>query len=82
MKNKIAVFLATWFYSGLLPSFIPGAMAGTYASLFTVPLCYFSLFLTEVFNILAYLTIVLVVFLLGLWSIPRAEAVLGPRMNW
>ena len=82
MKDKIALFLATWFYSGLLPSFIPGAMAGIYASLLSIPLCCFALFLAEVFNIFVYLAVALAVLLLGLWSIPRAEAVLGPRIDW
>lgn len=56
-------------------------MAGTYASLLAVPFCYFTLVLAEVLSIFAYLAVVSLVFLLGLWSIPRAEAVLGPRIN-
>jgi len=82
MKNKIAIFIATWFYSGLIPFIIPGAMAGTYASLFTLPLCYFLLFLADSTTAFAYWGVVFLVFILGLWSIPKAEAVLGPRLDW
>lgn len=77
MKNKTAVFIATWFYSGFLP-----VMPGTHASLLALPLCYFALVFAEKTTMLAYPGIILLVFLLGLWSVPRAEIILGPRSDW
>jgi phosphatidylglycerophosphatase A len=86
MKDKIAVFIATWFYSGfisfVLPGGVPGTYGGFYASLLTIPLCYIAVLVTDIGTALAYWVIVLLIFILGLWSIPRAEAVLGPMMDW
>ncbi len=86
MKEKIAVFIATWFYSGfissILPGGVPGAYGGFYASLLAIPLCYIAVLVTDIGTALAYWVIVLLIFILGLWSIPRAEAALGPMMDW
>ena len=82
MKNKIAVFIATWFYSGLIPFVMPGGMSGTYASLITLPFCYLALSIAETRTPFAYFAILLAIFLLGLLSVPRAEVALGPRIDW
>lgn len=82
MKNKIAVFIATWFYTGLIPPFILNGMAGTYGSFFSIPLCYFALWLAKNGYHLIYLIIILIIFLVGLWSVPRAEVTLGPKRDW
>ena len=86
MKNKIAVFLATWFYSGCIPFVLPGGVRGThgavYASLSVIPLCYGIMLLPDKAIIPVYLIATLMIFLIGLWAVPRAEAVLGLKMDW
>lgn len=77
MNRKIAIIVATWFGSGLVhPIFFRG-MAGTYGSLAALPLAYAVSSQTYL-----YLSIIPLLFLLGLWSIPIAENELGPRMDW
>jgi len=73
MKSKVALFVATWFYSGLIPPIILGGMAGTYGSFFSLPLCYAALQLARVGTGFSYWAIMLLVLLLGLWSVPKAE---------
>lgn len=82
MKNRLAVLLGTWFYSGLIPPVIITGMAGTYGSLFSVPLCYVLLVVASKGMVIPYYLTVGTVFLLGLWSVPRAELALGPRTDW
>lgn len=86
MKDKIAVLIATWFHSGsisfILPGGVPGTCGGTYASLFAIPLCYAAMLFADIGTIFSYWAIVLLIFVLGLWSVPRAEISLGPMMDW
>lgn len=82
MKNKIAILISTWFGSGLIPPVILKGMAGTYGSLFSIPLVCLALYLNETTFSFAYLAIVLIVYLIGLWSVRIAEEALGPRTDW
>ncbi|MBI2278692.1 MAG: phosphatidylglycerophosphatase A [Candidatus Brennerbacteria bacterium] len=82
MKNRLAVLLGTWFYSGLIPPVVLTGMAGTYGSLFSVPLCYVLLVVASQGVVVPYYLTVGTIFLLGLWSVPRAEFALGPRTDW
>ena len=82
MKDKIAFFLATWFCSGLIPPFILGGMAGTYGSLASLPLCYAAVRLARVGTCFSYLGVMLPILFIGLWSIPKAEILLGEKTDW
>jgi phosphatidylglycerophosphatase A len=77
MKNKIALLLATWFYSGLIPPVILKGMGGTYGSFFSIPLCYFILKTGQSMG-----AVTVLVFLLGLWCVPKAEILLGAKTDW
>jgi len=81
IKNKIALLIATWFYSGLIPPVILKGMAGTYGSFFSIPLCYL-LLITEQKIGLSYGFVTILIFLLGLWCVSKAEISLGPRTDW
>ena len=81
MKNKIAFLTATWFGSGLIPPIIVNGMAGTYGSFFSIPLCYAALLAGKHIPLL-YGGIMILIFLVGLWSVPKAETLLGPRTDW
>jgi len=86
MKDKIAVLIATWFYSGLIPVVLPGGIRGTYgaiyASLLTFPLFYIAIILADAGIAFVYWIIALLIFIIGLWSVPRAESALGPMIDW
>lgn len=81
MKNKIVVLIATWFYSGLIPPVILKGMAGTYGSFFSIPLCYL-LLITKQGTELFYGVAMMLILFLGLWCVPKAEILLGPRTDW
>ncbi len=81
MKNKIVVLIATWFYSGLIPPVILKGMAGTYGSFFSIPLCYL-LLITKQGTGLFYGVAMMLILFLGLWCVPKAEILLGPRIDW
>ncbi len=81
LKKRTVLLIATWFYSGLIPPIIVNGMAGTYGSLFSIPLCYVALLAGKDFPSLYY-GIMLLIFLLGMWSVPKAEVILGPRIDW
>ena len=81
MKNKIALLIATWFYSGLIPPVILKGMAGTYGSFFSIPLCYL-LLITGQKIWLSYDAAAMLVFILGLWCVPKAEILLGGKTDW
>lgn len=88
-KDAVALTIATWFGSGLIPSLpIRGIteMAGTYGSFFALPLCWLLLRLDFVLSSEAfgsfYAISVPALMLLGSLSIPRAENALGPRRDW
>jgi len=82
VENKIAVFVATWCYSGLIPPVILTGMAGTYGSFFSIPLCCLALLLARQGWWPLYCVILILVLLLGFWSVPKAEAALGPKTDW
>jgi len=89
MKNKTAFLTATWFKTGLIPSFLPMEMGGTYGSFFALPLCIgivlLTRFLTPTFGFLIafipYWAITSLIFLAGEKSVPITEKVLGARRD-
>ena len=81
-NNKFAVFIATWFYTGLIPPFILKGMAGTYGSFFSLPLVWGALWLSSNVWMGLYWVITVLILLIGLWAVPRAEIALGPRDDW
>jgi phosphatidylglycerophosphatase A len=80
-RASLSVVVATWFFSGLIPPILLKGMAGTYGSLFSLPLCFLALWAAEA-SILYYGLITLVIFIIGWWSIPTAEKWLGPIADW
>jgi phosphatidylglycerophosphatase A len=77
MKNKIALCLATWFGSGRIPSIVGSAMGATYGSFLALPLC----FLVLVFGLKFWFLTTILIFALGVWSVPIAESSLGPQVD-
>jgi len=82
MVNKVAVLIATWFYTGLIPPVILNGMAGTYGSFFSIPLCYFTLLAAKQGHWLVYYLAIILVFFIGLWSVPKAEVALEAKKDW
>lgn len=82
MKNKLAVLIATWFYTGLIPPIILKGMAGTYGSLFSIPLVWGTLWLAGNVWSGLYWVVFMAIYLLGILAVPRAEITLDPRMDW
>jgi phosphatidylglycerophosphatase A len=82
LKNKFSVLIATWFYTGLIPPFILKGMAGTYGSLFSIPLVWTTLWLSDNVSPWLYIIVTLIIYFVGLWSVPLAEVALGPRKDW
>lgn len=82
MKNKLSVLIATWFYTGLIPPFILKGMAGTYGSFFSLPLVWATLWLSDNVSPWLYLIVTLIIYFVGLWSVPLAEIALGPKKDW
>lgn len=82
MKSELSVLIATWFYSGLIPSFISKEMAGTYGSFFSIPLVWATLWLSDNISPWYYLIISLIIYFIGLWSVPRAEIALASKIDW
>jgi phosphatidylglycerophosphatase A len=88
-KQKLAVLLATWFGSGLIPPVFFKGMGGTYGSFFSIPLCLGLLavvrhdfwFTAGGHGIIYALAVVACLFA-GIWAVPIAEAWLGPRKDW
>lgn len=90
MRPKTAVIVATWFKTGLIRSFLPTEMGGTYGSFFALPLCVGAVLLTRflqslgwpfVVALIPYLTVTAVILVLGMRSVPIAEKVLGPHRD-
>lgn len=79
MKNEIALFIATWFYSGLIPSPFKNEMAGTYGSFFAIPLCYVLISTKD--PLIIFFALVFLISI-GLWSVHFAQDTLGPRKDW
>jgi phosphatidylglycerophosphatase A len=84
MKKSNSLMIATWFYSGLTPSpFKKKKMAGTYGSFFSLPLCYVALHLSSInHNLLPLIIILIIIYLLGIITIPTAEKELGPIKDY
>ncbi len=80
-EEKVAVFVATWFRSGLIRPIWFKGMAGTYGSLATLPFCLPAIFLGKVFFCF-HLLLILVTQWLGMWSVPIAEKALGSLKDW
>ena len=85
--NKLAMLLATWFGSGLIPPILLKGMAGAYGSFFSLPLCAGMMWWGSKyppFSVGSWLGTIAVFVLLfiGLWSVPRAEKILGPCRDW
>ncbi len=98
-EEKEHVVKATWFGSGLIPppKFMNG-MAGTYGSLFTLPLCvplvYLGRYTFQTFptpnhdlilqfaGIIIYALIVILISQHGKDSVPDTEKILGPLTDW
>lgn len=78
MKKKIAVFIATWFYTGLIPPVIFKGMAGTYGSFFSIPFVWVVLYLSP----WLYFVVLCLIYFVGIWAVPIAEYALGPRTDW
>lgn len=92
LKNKVALLLATWFGSGLIPppKFMNG-MAGTYGSFFSLPLCFAVVWLAKQqadssiaqdFLQASYFMILWFIYLIGIWAVPRGEIILGPKIDY
>ncbi len=81
MKNKIAMLIATWFYSSMIFKAAPG----TWGTFFSLPLCWAALYLSKDYSsfnkifLISFLAIIL--FLIGLWSVPIAEKILKKRRD-
>ncbi len=82
MKSKLSVLIATWFYSGLIPSFTSKEMAGTYGSFFSIPLVWGALLLSDNISPWCYLIVSLIIYFIGLWSVPQAEITLASKIDW
>jgi phosphatidylglycerophosphatase A len=84
---KIAGYyiVATWFGSGLIRPILLRSMAGTYGSLFAIPLCWLALSVAKVVpqaESLVYAGFCGLIFTLGLFTVRPAETKLGPRTDW
>lgn len=82
MKNKLAVVIATWFYTGLIPPILLKGMAGTYGSLFSIPFVWAVLWLSGNISSWIYIVFVFAVYFVGIWSVPIAERTLGEQTDW
>ena len=91
LKEKTAVFVATWGYSGLIPPVFFKGMAGTYGSIFSIPLCYWVIYLAQntvglggLHNGISgvYIMFLIYVYIFGILVIPLAEKVIGRRKDW
>ena len=88
MKRRLALVVATWFGSGLIPPIILRGMAGTYGSVAAIPLCYLALWSSAAMEsdpqkqVAFYALVAIIIFWVGIFSVPTAEKVLGPRKDW
>lgn len=57
-------------------------MAGTYGSFFSIPLVWGALWLSDNVSPWCYSIVILIIYYVGLWSVPLAEIALGPRTDW
>jgi phosphatidylglycerophosphatase A len=92
LKEQLAVIIASWGYTGFIPSFAKEDMGGTWGSLFATPVCFAYLWACRSASILPdgsadhmgmitrYAFILIYVYFLGRLSIGLAEKVIGPRV--
>lgn len=84
------MLIGTWFYTGLIPPLrlpfgIPSlkGMAGTYGSFFSIPLVWITLWLSNVFSApQLYYLVLLLIYLIGWWSVPTNQIILGKQIDW
>lgn len=92
-NEKLAVLIATWFYTGFIPSIHKKSMAGTWGSLFAIPFCLFAIWICRMpilsngspdyYGItVRYAGALIYVYFLGRVTIRLAEKVIGPRVDW
>jgi len=77
--EKLSLLIATWFGSGLIPPILLKSMAGTYGSLFALPLCWIGI---EIGNIWIYLAFWWAIGFIGIYTVPSAETTLRKRTDW
>lgn len=90
LTEKLAVFIATWGYSGFIPPVFFRGMAGTYGSFFSLPLVIGVLYLSKKTAGLGgpdwfsnvYVLSMIYVYVLGMLTVSLAEKVIGPRKDW
>ena len=92
-NEKLAVFIASWFYTGFIPSITKKSMAGTWGSLFAIPFCLAAMAVCcqptltdgscDLYGaIVKYASILIYIYFLGRTTIGLAEKVIGPRVDW
>ena len=81
MKDRIAMIVATWFYSSMIFKPAPG----TFGTIFSLPLCFFVLCickkLSSLFGFFLYSAVIMFIFAVGYWAVPIAEKVLQSRQD-
>jgi len=90
LTEKLAVFIATWGYSGFIPPIFFKGMAGTYGSFFSLPLVVGVLYLSKktaglggpVWFSNVYVLSMIYVYVLGVLTVSLTEKVIGPRKDW
>jgi len=91
--EKLAVLIATWLYTGFIPSLHKKSMAGTWGSLFAIPFCLFAIWICQIpilsdgspdyYGItVRYLGALIYIYFLGQATIRSAEKIIGPRVDW
>ena len=79
--NALALWLATGFKVGQIRSFMFQGMAGTYGTVAGLLLFLFIDWLV-LSSVAAHVAVIVLLFAIGLWSIPMATIVLGPQKDW
>lgn len=77
--ERISLLLATWFGSGFIRPVLLKSMAGTYGSLFALPLCWLAI---EIGSTWIHILFCYVILYIGIYTIPFAEKFFGSRINW
>ena len=92
LTEQLAVTIASWGYTGFIPSFAKEDMGGTWGSLFTIPVCFLYLWACRSVSVLSdgsidhmgmvirYSFILFYIYFLGRLTIGLAEKVIGPRV--
>lgn len=83
MKFSFAVLIASWFYTGFIPS--PTSrlkMAGTYGTFFSLPLCWLIISFGGEYLVWWWSLSVWIVFWMGIMFVENAEDEIGERIDW